>query len=69
MEWMPLTMACRKRLPSAAYRIPRALRRPGADRLRRLGRTRGAHVVDAGESSVASYVTYAEYHNGRKQLR
>ena len=34
---------------------------PVADHLRRLGRTRGAHVVDAGESSVASYVTYAEY--------
>ena len=41
---------------------------PVADHLRRLGRTRGAHVVDAGESSVASYVTYAEYlpTNGHK---
>ena len=39
-----------------------------ADHLRRLGRTRGEHVVDAGESSVASYVTYAEYlpTNGHK---
>lgn len=41
---------------------------PVADHLRRLGRARGAHVVDAGESSVASYVTYAEYlpTNGHK---
>jgi hypothetical protein len=40
---------------------------PVADHLRRLG-ARGAHVVDAGESSVASYVTYAEYlpTNGHK---
>ena len=54
---------------NAAAAAATSLGDPVADRLRRLGRTRGAHVVDAGESSVASYVTYAEYlpTNGRKQ--
>lgn len=33
---------------------------PVADRLQRFGLLRGAHVVDAGEASVAGFVAYAE---------
>lgn len=36
------------------------IRDPVAARLRRLGPSRGAHVVDAGETIAASFVAYAE---------